>query len=208
MGGELPGIPLIFQACFDSSRRECLNQSINKSRPTPAQSRDGVDFVIVEIDRNADRAKDCANPFPICARRSGAGSQGRSSAANGARRICHDPHHAGGCYRLNAFDANARGQRNNQFVFKVIGDFAQNGQKQLRFNPKKNCLGASGEMAIIAGNRDAELVLQRSSRFRIRFADNNLLRSTKFLQEKAANDRAGELTSSDKTKLIGLFAHL
>ena len=68
--------------------------------------------------------------------------------------------------------------------------------------------GASGEMAIIAGNRDAELVLQRSSRFRIRFADNNLLRSTKFLQEKAANDRTGELTSSDKTKLIGLFAHL
>ena len=93
-------------------------------------------------------------------------------------------------------------------MFKAIGDFAQDGQKQLRFNPKKNCLGASGEMAIITGNRDAELVLQRSSRFRIRFADNNLLRSTKFLQEKAANDRAGELTSSDKTKLIGLFAHL
>jgi len=208
LGGELQGIFLIFQAGFDTSVRERLNHSVDKSRSTPAQSRDGIDFVIVDLDSNADRTENCTNFFPIFARRSGAGGQSGSSAADGTRRICHDPHHAGRCYRLDVLDANARGQRNKQLVFNAAADFAQNGQNHLRFNPKENGIDRGGEMAIVVSNRDAELVLQGASRFHVRFADNNLLRRTKFFQDQAANNRAGELTSPNKAKLITRFAHL
>ena len=178
-----------------------LDEKINVSGSTAAETGDGIKQRLLHMERLADRGENFLHSGDVFVRHAIAGGIGRGALLHEGGGVGHDAHHVALCSGrlLQRLDGDTGHDGDEQLAREIGCGFAQSGQGILRFDAEQDDIRCGRHFTVAARHADPALGAEHFRRLGKAVVHDHFGRFADFGRENTLDQGRAHFSATDET---------